>query len=239
MLATAGRLDNRGSELVAEYFPLAKAIARQTHSRLPRGVDFDDLVSAAVMGLMDAVDRFDPARGIAFKSYAKHRILGSVLDSLRASDWVPRAVRRRAESLNRARALLRTRLGREPTKTELAANLEIELSALEELCRDADPQPLLSLDAPVEENGSALRDRVADEGNPELALQERQRKELLVAAIELLPERERVAIVLFYFREVPLKDIGAVLGVTESRACQLCSQAIRRMQSRLLAAAAA
>ena len=232
------QLDQKASDLVAECFPLARAIARQTHARLPKGVALDDLVSAAVMGLMDAVDRYDASRGVAFKAYAKHRIQGAVLDSLRATDWVPRAVRRRADTLTRARTLLRARLGREPSATEIGGYLGLDGEAMQSLLRDANPQPLLSLDAPLEDDGSALGDLVPDDVTPEHTLQEKERRTLVAAAIEQLPERERVALVLFYFREVPLKEVGAVLGVTESRACQLCSQAVKRLQGRLLAAAA-
>lgn len=232
------RLDQKSSELVAEYFPLARAIARQTHARLPKGVELDDLVSAAVMGLMDAVERYDASRGVAFKAYAKHRIQGAVLDSLRATDWVPRAVRRRADTVARAKTLLRTRFGREATATEIGEYLGLDGEATAALLRDANPQPLLSLDAPVEDDGAALGDLVPDDATPELTLQDKERRALVAAAIEQLPERERVALVLFYFREIPLKEVGAVLGVTESRACQLCSQAVKRLQGRLLAAAA-
>lgn len=225
-------------ELLAECFPIAKAIARQIHARLPRGVDLDDLVGAAVMGLMDAADRWDPSRGVAFKAFAKHRMQGAVLDSLRATDWVPRAVRRRADSVARARTHLRTRLGCEPSTGEVGAFLGMDAPTIAQVLREGEPQPLLSLDVARDEDGAPLGDLVPGDEDPEADLQDRERRRLVATAIEALPERERIAIDLFYFREVPLKEVGRVLGVTESRACQLCSQGIKRMQQRLLAATA-
>jgi RNA polymerase sigma factor for flagellar operon FliA len=209
-------------------------IARKTHARVPAGIDYDDLVSAGVMGLMDAVDRYDPARGVPFKAFAKHRIQGAILDSLRATDWVPRAVRRRAEGVSRARHELRARLGREPAQAEVAEHLGVDLVRLQTLSQDMDLQPLLSLDAPLDpEDGPALVDRVVQEGSLEQDLEQAEQKAQLAAAIDHLPEREKAVIILCYFRELTLREVGEVLGVSESRACQLSAQAIRRLQTRL------
>lgn len=229
-----------GMELVARHYPLARAIARRTHARLPKGVDLDDLISTAVMGLIEAVDRYDPARGVSFKAYAKHRVLGAILDSLRATDWVPRAVRRRAAALENTRTLLTDRLGRAPTIAEVAADLGTDVAGAHELVANADTRPLLSLDAPLEEDGQmTLSDLVEDEGDPEASTRDRQLRQVAIRAIERLPERERVAIVLFYFHELSLKEVGTVLGVSESRACQLNAQGIQRLRTWLRAEAAA
>lgn len=222
--------DKRRS-LLCEYYPLARTIARRTWARMARGVDPDDLESAAVLGLFDAVDRYEPGRGVSFQAYAKHRIQGAVLDSLRATDWVPRAVRRRANTLAQTRKLLHAKFGRAPTPREIALYLDIDPDELRKLQRDADPLPLLSLDAPVgEEDGLPLSDCVTDEYTPEDVVLDQERRDALIAAVGLLPERERAAVVLFYFRELSLREIAGVLGVGQSRVSQLCAQGIRRLR---------
>ncbi|MEQ1570146.1 MAG: FliA/WhiG family RNA polymerase sigma factor [Myxococcota bacterium] len=222
---------------VVEYYPLARMIAKRTHARLPKGIDLDDLVSTAVIGLIEAVERYDPDRGVAFKSYAKHRIQGAILDSLRATDWVPRAVRRRAELVEAARKSLIASLGHSPTVTELARYLQLPVDEVQQLLQNTDTRPLLSLDVPVDdESGTPLADLVPDEEtSPDRYFEARQLRQAAIDAIEELPERERVAIVLFYFQELSLKEVGTVLGVSESRACQLNAQGIKRLQSRLRA----
>ena len=231
-------LDDRSLELVTEYYPLACAIAKRTHARLPKGIDLDDLVSTAVMGLIDAADRFDPSRGFAFKSYAKHRIQGAILDSLRANDWVPRAVRRRADRIDHARAALRERLDRAPTSAELAGHLGLDVEEVHSMLRDSDTRPLLSLDAPIDnDTETTLVDLICADETPDRSYEENEARKTAVEAISQLPERERVALVLFYFHELSLKEVGTVLSVSESRACQLCGQAIKRLRSRLHSAA--
>lgn len=231
---------NGGMDLVAEHYPLARAIARRTHARLPKGVDLDDLVSTAVMGLIEAVDRFDPSRGVSFKAYAKHRIQGAILDSLRATDWVPRAVRRRAAALENTRTLLADKLGRAPTIAEVAQDLGTDVDGAHALVANADTRPLLSLDAPLDEEGQlSLSDLVEDEGDPESSTRDRELRRVAMQAIDRLPEREKVAIVLFYFHELSLKEVGTVLGVSESRACQLNAQGIHRLRNWLRTEAAA
>jgi RNA polymerase sigma factor FliA len=219
---------------VVEYYPLAQAIAKRTHARLPKGIDLDDLVSSAVIGLMEAVERYDPSRGVAFRSYAKHRIQGAILDLLRATDWVPRTVRRQAERVESARKALAEKLGRPPEITELAEYLELPLDQIQQLVQSADTRPLLSLDVPAdEESGTPLIELVPDEEPaPDLTFEAHQLRRAAVDAIDALPERERVAIVLFYFHELSLDEVGAVLGVTGSRACQLNARAIKRLQAR-------
>ncbi len=223
------------SDLLMRYYPLARMIARRTHARIPSGVDADDLVSAAVMGLMDAVEVFDPTRGIAFKSFAKHRIQGAVLDSLRATDWIPRAVRRRAEGISRARTHLRGKLGREPDTRDLAGYLGVDVVELQSTRYQPDLRPVLSLDAACtdEPDGESLIQRVPGEGSPESHLENADLKRIVADAVAALPERERAVIVLSYFRDLTLREAGEVLGVTESRACQICAQAIRRLKLRL------
>jgi RNA polymerase sigma factor for flagellar operon FliA len=231
--STAISADN--ASLIVEYYPLARTIARRTHSRLPKGIDLDDLVSTAVIGLIEAVERYDASRGVAFKSYAKHRIQGAILDSLRATDWVPRAVRRRAEMVDAATRSLRDSLGRAPSVQELAQHLGLTIEETHDLVHNTDTRPLLSLDVPVdEEAGTPLADLVPDNDNsPDRSVEARELRQRTIDAIEELPERERIAIHLFYFQELSLKEVGSVLGVSESRACQLNTQGIKRLQARL------
>ncbi|MCB9684808.1 MAG: FliA/WhiG family RNA polymerase sigma factor [Alphaproteobacteria bacterium] len=225
--------------LVAEHYPLACAIARRTHARLPKGVDLDDLIGTAVMGLIEAVERYDPSRGVCFRSYAKHRIQGSILDSLRATDWVPRAVRRRAQALEQARSSLSERLGRAPTLAELAEHLGTDTDGAHAFVANSDTRPLLSLDAPTDDGtGAPLADLVAADGTPEERAERAELRRITLSAIERLPEREKVSIVLFYFHELSLKEVGEVLGVTESRACQLNGQGIVRLRQWLRGTAA-
>jgi RNA polymerase sigma factor for flagellar operon FliA len=232
--AKLAELNRDARAQIVAYYPLARAIAKRTHSRLPKGVDLDDLVSTAVMGLIEAVERYDAARGVAFESYAKHRIQGAILDSLRATDWVPRAVRRRAELVESARRTLREELGRVPTVSELAARLDLKVDEIHDLVQNTDTRPLLSLDVPVdEEGGTPLCDLVPDDHTPDLGVEAQQLRHQALTAIEDLPEREKIALVLFYFHELSLKEVGTVLGVSESRACQLNAQAIKRLQARL------
>jgi RNA polymerase sigma factor for flagellar operon FliA len=227
------QLDDRASDLVVAYYPLVQRIARRTWSRLPRGVDQDELVSAGVIGLIEAVERYDPARGIAFDLYAKHRIQGAILDALRATDWVPRAVRIRASGLENARKSLTSELGRAPNVAELADKLETPVEAVHALLVDADAQQPVSLDAPSEPDGPAPVDRLANGDDPEREYVAAEQRRSTAVATSQLPERERIAIERFYFQERSLKEIGAELGVSESRVSQLCSQAIKRLRSML------
>jgi RNA polymerase sigma factor for flagellar operon FliA len=220
--------------LLAEHYPLARTVARRMHQRLPPGIDLDELVSVAVIGLMEACSRFDPSRGVAFRTFAKSRMHGAIIDALRSGDWVPRSVRRRLGMVDSASARLRDELGREPTTHEVAARLEIGVERVR-AARDADTRPMVSLDAPADDDdGGALLDHVAaDDERADAALERRQVQALAIAALADLPPRERTALELFYLQGVPLKQIGASLGVTESRACQLCRQGARRVRSAL------
>nr|MBA2319549.1 sigma-70 family RNA polymerase sigma factor [Deltaproteobacteria bacterium] len=155
------RIDARRGELITAYYPLVQRIARRMAARLPSGIDTDELVSAGVIGLVEAVERFDPARGIAFEPYAKHRIQGAILDALRALDWVPRTVRQRANTLEEARRSLTRELGRAPVPREVARYLEIPVEDVHRLLEDASAQQPLSLDAPEGPGEPIPLDRVA------------------------------------------------------------------------------
>jgi RNA polymerase sigma factor for flagellar operon FliA len=228
------QLDANGADLVVAYYPMVQRIARRTRARLPAGVDVDELVSVGVVGLIEAVERYDPARGIPFEAYAKHRVQGAILDSLRASDWVPRAVRLRGRALESARRALTDALGRSPTVDELAAKLETTPEIVLSLMKDAAAQQPVALEGNGESDSSAPIDRLSAEGeDPERVYARKQLHRSTAAATAMLPEREKTAIELFYFQERSLKEIGLILGVSESRVSQLCSQGIRRLRELL------
>ena len=225
---------NREERILAHY-PLVRTIAARMIRRFPASVDLDELVNVGALGLIDAVDRFDESRNVPFKAYAEIRIRGAIVDALREADWVPRSVRRKVNRIEAARDKLIRAMDREPTREEMANELEISAEAYDDLAGDAQIRKLVSLDAPVDdENATSLVDRVPN--GQEDFLTEWSRDELkaqVVAAVHNLPKKERTAVALYYLHELTLKEIGQVLGVTESRACQLRSAGIKRLKFRL------
>jgi RNA polymerase sigma factor FliA len=221
-------------EVVMAHYPMVRAIACRIYKRLPKGVDLDDLISTGVMGLLEAVDRYDETRKVPFETYAKHRIRGSIVDSLRASDWVPRSVRRKAELISETTADLTKVLGRTPSEVELAEKLQTSPSRLTKMRRDAQIQALTSLDVPTAtENHTPLVEQITNGSDMLKDWEDLELKEELLAAIKKLPDRERTSIALYYLHEMSLKEVGQVLGVTESRAYQLCGQGIKRLRKKL------
>jgi len=234
MNAATQQAQSQRQQLIREHYPMARAIACRIHQGLPRAVDLDDLISAGVEGLIEAVDRYDPSRSVPLKTYARHRIHGAVVDALRAADWVPRSVRRKADRIERTRARLHESLGRKPTRAEMATNLRVPVKKYDAMVKDSQIRPLLSLDAPIGQgNTTPLVEQVPTHDNLLQRWQHRELKEATMKALQRLPERERTAIALYYLHELSLKEVGKVLGVTESRACQLCSQGVKRLRVRL------
>ncbi len=220
--------------LVLRHYALVQRIARQIHSRLPQSVELDDLISVGVVGLIESITRYNPSRGVPFDTYARHRIRGAILDALRAVDWVPHSVRRKAQSIEHARRSLRTSRGRMPSEGEVAKRLGIELDDYRNLLRDSEIRQLLSLDAPAaNDNPTPLVEQVASDGDLEEQTGEEELRTLVMGAVSRLPEREATALTLYYFHELPLKVVGEHLGVTESRACQLCGQGVKRLRRKL------
>ncbi|MCA9566240.1 MAG: FliA/WhiG family RNA polymerase sigma factor [Myxococcales bacterium] len=211
-----------------------KMIAFNIHRRLPASVELDDLVSAGHVGLLTAQERFDPSRSVPFEAFARIHIRGAIVDSLRQLDWVPRSVRRKAQSLDREEAAFRASTGRAPTRQEVAERLHTTPEAVTTMRREAFVPRLLSLDQPLTEEGGTLMDVVADDTeDAEATCVQDETRAQLVEAIKDLPERERVTISLYYLRGLSLKEIGLVLGVTESRVCQIRGQATKRLRKRL------
>jgi len=222
-------------ELILAHYPLVRTIASRMIRRFPASVDLDELVNVGALGLIDAVDRFDESRNVPFKAYAEIRIRGAIVDALREADWVPRSVRRKVNRIEAAREKLFRALDRTPTREEMAKELEISVKAYEDLAGDARIRKLVSLDAPVDDdNSTALVDRVENGDEDFLTTWTKDElKAQVIQAVHNLPKKERTAVALYYLHELTLKEIGQVLGVTESRACQLRSSGIKRLKFRL------
>ena len=231
--------------LVLTYAPLVKYVAGRLGSGLPAHVDEGDLVSYGLLGLMGAIERYDPERDVKFETYAISRIKGSIIDELRAMDWVPRSVRSRARDIERAIAELEAKLGRAPTDEEISVKLGISEDELEESLSEISRSSIAALDELWTVSGSggdqvALIDTIEDTTGPEpqSELAATELKEALGEAIARLPEREKLVVTLYYYEELTLREIGEVLGVTESRVSQLHTKAILRLKAHLSAAGA-
>lgn len=216
----------------ADHLPLVRQVAERIARRLPRNVDVGDLVSAGTLGLLDALERFDDARGASFPAYAALRVKGAILDELRAMDWLPRAARRDAKKLASVSFALTGALGRAPSQAELAGALGLDERRLERLQRDVAGLAVVSVEDVAPDEGFAAF-RAADSLEPGRALERRQAKERLAAALTCLPVKERDVLRMYYLEERTLKDIGAQLGVTEGRVSQLHRQALDRLRRRL------
>lgn len=222
--------------LIAEHICLVHHIVGRIGAHLPDNVEREDLVSAGILGLIKAIDRYDERRGAKLSTYAGSVIRGEVMESLRAKDWAPRSVRRRARQIAEVTARLEYVLGRPPTEAEIAEELDLDLDAYHKALEEISGATLLSLEEALagdddDRDGDAPDLHPQDEfADPALQLQDQDTRRVLVAAVERLPEREKQVIGLYYQDELTLKEIGAVLGVTESRVCQIHSQAIARLR---------
>ena len=229
--------------LILTYAPLVKYVAGRIGSGLPAHVDEGDLVSYGLLGLIGAIERYDPARDIKFETYAISRIKGAIIDELRALDWVPRSVRSRAREIERAIAELEAKLGTAPTDEQIAAKIGITVEELEDSLTDISRSSIAALDELWSVSGEgdqvSLLDTIEDTTGirPQEALDENEMREALADAIARLPEREKLVVTLYYYEELTLREIGEVLGVTESRVSQLHTKAILRLKARLAAAA--
>ena len=232
--------------LILTYAPLVKFVAGRLGSGLPAHVEENDLVSYGLLGLIGAIERYDPDRDVKFETYAIARIKGSIIDELRALDWVPRSVRSRARDIERAIASLEAGLHRAPTDEEIAEKLGITESELDDSLTDISRSSIAALDElwTISSSGGdqvSLMETIEDPQGPEpqTALAQTELREALGEAIARLPEREKLVITLYYYEELTLREIGEVLGVTESRVSQLHTKAILRLKARLAGTAAA
>lgn len=230
--------------LILTYAPLVKYVAGRLGSGLPAHVDEGDLVSYGLLGLIGAIERYDPDREIKFETYAISRIKGSIIDELRALDWVPRSVRSRARDIERAIGQLEAKLLRAPTDEEIAGRLGITDEELQDSLLEISRSSIAALDelwtvSAGSGDQVALIDTIEDTSGPEpqQTLAQIEAREALADSIARLPEREKLVVTLYYYEELTLREIGEVLGVTESRVSQLHTKAILRLKARLAGAA--
>jgi RNA polymerase sigma factor for flagellar operon FliA len=226
--------------LVVAYSPMVKFVAGRLGAGLPSHVEDADLISYGLVGLIGAIERFEPERGIKFETFAMTRIRGAIIDELRSLDWVPRSVRSRAREIETAQAKLEHQLQRAPTEAELAAKLNMTEAELQSALLEIANSSVYALDELWTVSDSSgdqvsLLDTIADESaaDPQEALASTEVKDLLTEAISGLPEREQLVVALYYYENLTLREIGEVLGVTESRVSQLHTKAVMRLKSSL------
>ena len=228
-------------KLLVEYAHLVKFIANRLAVNLPPSVDRNDLMSSGVLGLIKAVETFEPERGFKFETYAGHKIRGAILDELRALDWVPRSVRQKARDLQKTYFKLENELGRIPYDDEVCEELNISMAEYENLLSEVTPTTIISLEEAMPERGSDSKelkiiDSIEDPGsdNPIKELGFNEVKEILKDTIANLPEKEKLVVALYHYEELTLKEIGVVLDITESRVSQIHSKAILKLRSKLV-----
>jgi RNA polymerase sigma factor for flagellar operon FliA len=229
-----GRLDVNA--MLRQYSPLVRRLAHQMIAKLPANVEIDDLIQVGMIGLADALSRFDPAQGVQIETFATQRIRGAMLDELRGADWLSRGTRKQQRDIEKAVHRLEQRLGRAPHESEIAAEMGLSLDDYQDMLGKVRGTQLIYLeDMSGDEGDHDFLDRhVADNGSdPQRLLQDDRMRHALVEAIKKLPEREQLVMSLYYEEDMNLKEIAAVLGVTESRVCQLHSQSIARLRVKL------
>lgn len=225
-------------QLAQRYAPLVKRIAYHMMAKLPASVEVDDLVQNGMIGLLDAMDRYEDGLGAQFETYAVQRIRGAMLDGLRENDWLPRSARREIRKVDAAIQRLEHEHGRPPSEAELAGALDMSLAEYQKLLLEARGHQLVYLEDLGDGEGDDFLERhgPVNEADPLAQLEDAGTRRQLVAAIEALPEREKLMMALYYEQDLNLREIGEVMGVTESRVCQLHSQAISRLRAAMAVA---
>lgn len=233
MYTAAGQPDKE--QLVQRFVPLVKRIAYHLMARLPSNVQFDDLVQNGMLGLLDAINRYQEGYGAQFETYATQRIRGSMLDGLRENDWLPRQLRRELRRIEAALVQLEHAYGRMPSETELADALGMSLTEYQKILQEARGHQILYFEDLAEDGDEAFLERhfTDNEADPARLLEEQDLRARLIQAIDKLPEREKLVMALYYEQDLNLREIGEVLNVTESRVCQLHSQAVLRLRSQV------
>jgi RNA polymerase sigma factor for flagellar operon FliA len=233
MYTVKGKADK--NSLLTEHMPLVKRLAHQMKAKLPPSVEVDDLVQAGMMGLLDAINRYEENHGAQFETYAVLRIRGAMLDELRSSDWMPRSTRANMRKVEQAMATLQQQLGRPPSESEVAKSLKLSLADYQELLGDSGGHQLVYYEDFHEDDGNeSFLDRYAvDDDDPLKSLLDTDFRQAVIDAIDALPPREKMLMGLYYEEELNLKEIGAVMGVSESRVSQLHTQAVARLRTYL------
>ncbi len=223
------------NQCLQEHAALVKRIAHHMMLKLPGSVEVDDLIQAGMIGLLDAASRYDELRGAQFETYAAQRIRGAMLDELRGADWLPRSMRRDTRRIENAISKVQQKLGRAPSESEIAQELGVGLAEYQQLLQEARGAQLVYYEDFHNEDEESFFDRhdYSTEANPLEMLQDGRFREALIQAIDRLPERERLLMGMHYEQEMNLREIGEVMGVSESRVCQLHSQAVSRLRTTL------
>jgi RNA polymerase sigma factor for flagellar operon FliA len=226
-------------QIVREHTPLIRYIVNRIAVRLPSHIDLDDLHNTGVIGLMDAIEKYDPEKNCKFKTYAEFRIKGAILDQLRSLDWVPRSVRQKSRRLERAYGEVEQRLGRSANDDEVADSLGLQLDKFHELLNQVRGISLVNLEelgaGSDGERSGGFGDIVEDvhAENPFASLKLQQMRRIVAETIGTLPEKERLVVSLYYYEDLNMKEIGTILGITESRVCQIHTKAVLRLRSKL------
>ncbi|MDI6852510.1 MAG: FliA/WhiG family RNA polymerase sigma factor [Deltaproteobacteria bacterium] len=229
-------------QMIVQYAPLIKYIASRLALRLPSHISLDDLISSGIIGLIDAIHKFDPSKNISFKTYAEFRVKGAILDELRSLDWIPRSVRKKSHLLEKAYAELERHLGRPAEPEEICQALGLELEEFYQLLDETKSVSLVELEGmwrPTRSNpdffDAELSEVLQDESarDPFLALHFSELQDVMVRAIDALPDKEKLLVSLYYYEELTMKEIGEIMGYTESRISQLHTQAMLRLRGKL------
>jgi RNA polymerase sigma factor for flagellar operon FliA len=227
-------------QIVLEHTPLIRYIVSRIAVRLPSHIDLDDLHNTGVIGLMDAIEKYDPEKNCKFKTYAEFRIKGAILDQLRSLDWVPRSIRQKSRKLERAYGEVEQRLGRSASEDEVADSLGLQLEKFHELLNQVRGISLVNLEeirsgGQDGERSGSFGDVVEDvrAENPFATFKFHEMKQIVADTIATLPEKERLVISLYYYEDLNMKEIGNILGITESRVCQIHTKSVLRLRSKL------
>jgi RNA polymerase sigma factor for flagellar operon FliA len=232
--------ENR-EQVIIQYSPMIKYVANRIAMRLPPHIEVDDLISVGVLGLMDAITKYDSSRGAKFKTYAEFRVRGAILDELRSMDWVPRSIRQKASKVDKVVQGLQAKLRRTPEDEEVAKEMGLSLDQFHQTLNETKSIPIFSLEdlGIAKESGDqqSLLDCLAGKADADPQTQVRlvELKEIIAKAIDALPEKERLMVSLYYYEELTMKEIGAVLDITESRVSQIHSKAVYRLRTKLKA----
>jgi RNA polymerase sigma factor for flagellar operon FliA len=233
MYTVKGKADK--NDLLTEHMPLVKRLAHHMKAKLPPSVEVDDLVQAGMIGLLDAITRYEETQGAQFETYAVLRIRGAMLDELRNSDWLPRSMRQNMRKIEAAMSALQQKLGHPPTESEVAKSLKLSLADYQDMLSDGGGHQLVYYEDfhDAEGNDSFLDRYAVDDADPLRSLMDGDFRQAVIDAIEALPPREKILMGLYYEEELNLKEIGAVMGVSESRVSQLHTQAVARLRASL------
>lgn len=232
--------ENR-EEVIIRYSPMIKYVANRIAMRLPPHIEVDDLISVGVLGLMDAITKYDSSRGAKFKTYAEFRVRGAILDELRSLDWVPRSIRQKASAVEKVVRSLESKLRRIPEDEEVAKEMDMSLDQFYRTLDETKSVPVFSLEdlGIAKESGEqqSLLDCIAGkaDADPQTQIRLIELKEIIAKAIDTLPEKERLMVSLYYYEELTMKEIGAVLDITESRVSQIHSKAVLHLRTKLKA----